>query len=102
MKKIILIVLVSLSVVSCNRIKPEERVLLKGEDDAVLVINTPKARCHKCQKIIEEGLQDINGVSQSILDLNTKKVSIVYAPENTTPEILSSTVEKLTEQIPCK
>jgi len=102
MKKIILIVLLAFTAVSCNRIEKEERVLVKGENDAVLVINTPKARCLKCQKIIEDGLQNINGVNQSILDLNTKKVSIVYTPENTTPEILSATFEKLTEQIPCK
>lgn len=102
MKKIILIALIIVSTTSCNRIKKEERVLVKGENDAVLVINTPKAKCYKCQKIIEDGLQNINGVKQSILDLNLKKVSIVYTPENTTPEILSKTVVALTKQIPCK
>lgn len=100
MKKIVVIVL--LVGLSCNRIKKEERVLVKGENDAVLVINTPKAMCHKCQNIIEGGLQKVDGVSQSILDLNTKQVSIVYSPENKTPEILSATVEKLTEKTPCK
>jgi len=102
MKKIIVLIIVVFSVIGCNRIEKEERVLVKGKDDLVLVINTPKAKCHKCQKIIEDGLQNISGVSQSILDLNSKKLSIVYSPENTTPKILSSTVEKLTEQIPCK
>lgn len=102
MKKIVVIILLALSVISCNRIKKEERVLLKGENDAVLVINTPKARCHKCQKIIESGLQNIDGVSQSILDLSKKQVSIVYTPLNTTPKILNATVEKLTKEIPCK
>ncbi|GAB1856878.1 hypothetical protein MHTCC0001_17140 [Flavobacteriaceae bacterium MHTCC 0001] len=102
MKTIIVIALVLLAMISCNRIEKEERELVKGEDDAVLVINTPKARCHNCQKIIEDGLQNISGVSQSILNLNTKQVSIVYAPESTSPEVLNATVEKLTEQIPCK
>ncbi len=102
MKKIILIVLSILLLVSCNRIGKEERILVKGEEDEVLVIDTPKARCNKCQKIIEGGLQNINGVNQSILNLNTKQVSIVYSPETTTPEILNLTVEKLTEEIPCK
>ena len=102
MKNIVIIVLLVLSAISCNRIKKEERVLVKGENDAILVINTPKARCHKCQKIIEGGLQKVDGVSQSILDLSKKQVSIVYTPESTTPEILNAAVEKLTEEIPCK
>lgn len=102
MKKITIIALFVLSAIACNRIKKEERVLVKGENDAVLVLNTPKAKCHKCQKVIEAGLQKVEGVSQSILDLSKKQVSIVYTPENTTPEILSATVEKLTEEIPCK
>ncbi len=102
MKKIVLMALVVMSAISCNRIEKEKRVLVKGKGDAVLVLNMPKAKCHKCQKIIEDGLQKINGVSQSILDLNTKKVSIVYAPEDTTPELLSSSAEKLIKQIPCK
>ncbi|WP_203257092.1 cation transporter [Hyunsoonleella ulvae] len=100
--KQIALVIVLLSVLACNRIKEEKRVIVKGENDAVLVIKTPKARCYKCQNIIENGLNNLSGVSQSILNLNTKEVSIVYTPENTTPEILNATVEALTEKIPCK
>ncbi|GGD18310.1 heavy-metal-associated domain-containing protein [Hyunsoonleella pacifica] len=102
MKKSIFILLILVSVISCNRIEKEERVLVKPEGEAVLVINTPKARCHKCQKIIEGGLQKVDGVSQTILDLNTKQVSIVYTPESTTSEVLNATVEKLVKEIPCK
>lgn len=102
MKKIVVIVLLALAAIACNRIQKEERVLAKGDHDAVLVIHTPKVRCHKCQNIIEGGLQQVEGVSQSILDLNKKQVSIVYTPEHTTPEILSATVEKLMGEIPCK
>ena len=102
MKKTILAVSILYTLLSCNRIAKEERVLVKAEGETVLILNTPKAGCHKCQKIIEGGLQNITGVSQSILDLNSKQISIVYSPENTTPEILSSTVEALTAKIPCK
>ena len=102
MKKTVLLALILLLVVACNRIKEEKRVLIKGEGEAVLVLKTPKARCHKCQTIIEGGLNNLDGVSQSILNLNTKEVSIVYSPENTSPEILNSVVEDLTEKIPCK
>ena len=63
MKTIILIALVVYTLISCNRITKEERVLVKGEGEAVLVLNTSKAGCHKCQKIIEGGIQNITGVS---------------------------------------
>ena len=102
MKKIALIALLLASVVACNRIKEEKRVLVKGENDAVLVVNTPKARCYKCQSIIEGGLNKMEGVSQSILNLNTKEVSIVYSPEKISPERLNTTVDDLVTQIPCK
>lgn len=102
MKKTILTTLILCLIISCNFIGKEERVLVKGKGDEVLVLKTPKAGCHKCQRIIEEGLLNVNGVSQSILNLNSKEISIVYSPGNTTPEILSSTVGELTKKIPCK
>lgn len=102
MKKTAIIILLIVTAISCNRIKKEERILVKAENDTVLVINTPSAKCHKCQTIIESGLQEIEGVSQSILDLNKKQVSIVYNPENITSEKLNKTVEHLTEKTPCK
>lgn len=101
MKKII-IVIILLVISSCNHIAKEERVLSLEDGDATLVIDVPKAGCKKCQKIIEEGLQNENGVQQSILNLNSKKLSIVYNPEKITPEILETTVTGLAKKIPCK
>ncbi len=101
MKKAIIAV-VLLLITSCNHIEKEERVLIQQKGDAKLVINVPKAACKKCQRIIEEGLQNEIGVHQSILDLNSKNLSVVYAPEKTNPEILETTIEKLAKQIPCK
>ncbi|MCK8521256.1 hypothetical protein M0D21_06750 [Aquimarina sp. D1M17] len=101
MKNAILIALL-LFITSCNRIEKEERILVQKEGDATLVINTPKAACKKCQKIIEGGLQNENGVHQSILDLQSKNLSVVYTPEKTTPEILEVAIEQLAQQIPCK
>ncbi|WP_109299376.1 cation transporter [Aquimarina sp. AU474] len=101
MKKVILLAII-LAIVSCNHIEQEERVLVRENGDASLVINIPKAACKKCQKIIEAGLQNENGIRQSILDLNSKNLSVVYTPEKTTPEILKATIEKLAKQIPCK
>lgn len=102
MKNLILILLVITSAISCNYIEKEERILVKEEGELLLVINAPKARCYKRQQVIEGGLQKVDGVSQSILDLSKKQVSIAYTPECITPELLSSTVEKLIEEIPCK
>ncbi|KAA1247900.1 heavy-metal-associated domain-containing protein [Aquimarina sp. RZ0] len=87
---------------SCNLTEKEERVLIQRNDNSLMVINVPEARCKKCQKIIEEGLQYQEGVQQSILDLNTKKVSIVYQPDRTSPKALETTVETLVQLIPCK
>lgn len=100
MKKIIVLALVLFSILSCNY--KEDRVLVKAEGEAILVVNTPTAGCRKCQKHIESALKNIDGVSQSILNLNTKKVSIVYSPETTSEAILSSTMEELKKKIPCR
>ena len=102
MKNIHLLVLIILFTISCNRIQKEERVLIQGENEAVLVLNTPTAKCSRCQKIIEEGLLNITGVSQSILNLNSKNVSIVYNPKETSSEILNFTLKELITETPCK
>lgn len=87
---------------SCNFIEKEERVLIQGNDDSIMVIDVPKAGCGKCQNIIEQGLKHQEGVQQSILDLNTKKVSILYKADKTSPEALKTTVQNLVQRIPCK
>ncbi|MBQ4822882.1 heavy-metal-associated domain-containing protein [Aquimarina sp. MMG016] len=101
MKNVIRIIIL-LILFSCNHIKKEKRVLIQKKGDAVMVVNIPKAACKKCQRIIEEGLQNESGVQQSILDLHTKRLSVVYTPEETSSEILGTTIEKLAKQIPCK
>ncbi len=102
MKKALIIALLLFGTIACNRIKKEERVLIQGIGDATLVIPIPKAGCKKCQKILEEGLQNEIGVQQSILDLNSKNLSVVYNPDSTTPDILETTAKKLATTIPCK
>ncbi|BDS10524.1 cation transporter [Aureispira anguillae] len=102
MKTIIIVVAIFLAITSCNRIPKEERVLVKGAADSVLVVAVPKARCYKCQNIIEGGLKEVKGVQQSILNLHTKEVSIVYTPDLTNPEALEGKVANLIPQLPCK
>ncbi len=101
MKNLIIILALVLTG-SCNRIEKETRVLIQREGDATLVVNIPKAACKKYQKIIEGGLQNENGVQQSILDLHSKNLSVVYIPGETTPEILKLSIDNLAKQIPCK
>ncbi|WP_299901675.1 hypothetical protein [uncultured Aquimarina sp.] len=87
---------------SCSSIEEEKRVLQIKEGDSTLVVNIPKAACKKCQKILEEGIFKESGVQQSILNLHSKNLSVVYTPEKTSPRILETTIERLATQIPCK
>ncbi|RNC86250.1 MAG: hypothetical protein ED556_08095 [Winogradskyella sp.] len=93
---------VLLALVSCNRIPEEKRVLEKDKADKVFVMQVPKARCANCQKVIEGGLQNVAGVKQSILNLHTKEVSVVYKPEEISKIDLEEKVKTLKGQIPCK
>ncbi len=86
---------------SCNQIKNEDRVLMKGKNDSLLIVKIPDAACEKCQKVIEEGLFNQKGVKQSILNLQTKEVSIVYDPLIVSPQILKDTVTELSYKMPC-
>ena len=98
----LLTILAVITTTSCNQIKNENRVLMQSKGDTLLVINLPSAGCDKCQKTIEGGLSDEKGVKQSILNLKTKNVSIVYDPLIISPEILKSTVTELSYKMPCK
>jgi cation transport ATPase len=102
MKKIVITIATALAFSSCTQIAKEERVLVKNLSDSLLVINVPKASCENCQNVVEDGLLNEKGVKQSILNLNTKQVSIVYAPSITNPFIIKATVNKLVTQMPCK
>lgn len=101
MKNLFFILFVVL-ITSCSSIEEEKRVLQIKEGDSTLVVNIPKAACKKCQKILEEGILKESGVQQSILNLHSKNLSVVYTPAKTSPQILETTIERLATQIPCK
>lgn len=98
----VLIAMVLIAISSCSQIKDDNRVVMKGKGDELLVINLPAAACEKCQKVIEDGLSKEKGVKQSILNLKTKEVSIVYDAQIISQEILHATVTKLNFEMPCK
>ncbi|SNR13893.1 cation transporter [Tenacibaculum jejuense] len=102
MKKASSVFLIVLFIISCNKIKPETRTISKTDKDSLLVVAVPKAGCQNCQKVIEGGLVDLKGVKQTILNLHTKEVSIVYNPEITNSNTLENTVKHLAHKIPCK
>ncbi|MDZ4844758.1 MAG: heavy-metal-associated domain-containing protein [Chitinophagales bacterium] len=97
----LLIIMTMISITSCNQIKDEKRVLMQGEGDSLLILKIPDAACDKCQKIIEGGLLDEQGIKQSILNLKTREVSVVYDPQVTSPEIITATITKLRPNMPC-
>ena len=86
---------------SCNQIKEEKRVVMQGEGDSLLVVKIPDAACKKCQKVIEGGLLDEIGIKQSILNLKTKEVFVVYDTKLTSPEIITTTITELHPNMPC-
>lgn len=102
MKKICFLLVLLFTLSSCNRIPPEERVIVKQESDSLLVLSVPNGKCMKCQGIMETGLGTELGVKQSILNLHTKEVSIVYDAEKISAEDLENKVEDLRLQFPCK
>lgn len=99
---LLILMVILITNTSCNQIKDDNRVVIKGKGDELLVINIPAAACEKCQKVIEEGLANEKGVKQSILNLKTKDVSIVYDPQTISPEIIKTTVTELSYKMPCK
>jgi len=100
--RLVLLIIMVLSISSCNSFPEENRILVKGETDTVLVVSVPNAGCLNCQRIIEGKLQNEKGVKQSILNLHTKEVSIVYEPSLTSPEFLENTISDLRVELPCK
>lgn len=100
MKQLMILIFAISLLASCKQ--KETRVLSLGQGEVVLELETPTAACGKCQKIMENGLSQVKGVSASILNLNTKKVSIAYSPELTDSINLKNSVALLINEFPCK
>ena len=96
-----LIIIALIATTSCNQIKEETRVITQSEGDSLLVVSIPDAACWKCQKVIEDGLSDVQGVKQSILNLTTKEVSVVYNPQLTTAEAITNTIKEHRPNMAC-
>jgi len=100
MKQLMILTITIFITASCNQKDTRAIELCHGE--VLLEIETPTAACRKCRRIMEEGLGQVNGVSASILNLNTKKVSIAYSPSMTDSVSLKNTVALLVDKFPCK
>ena len=60
-----------------------------------MVINTPTIQCGMCQKIIEVGLEKVDGVSNPRVDLKTKKTILLHDPE----KINKKSIEKIVSEL---
>jgi copper chaperone CopZ len=105
MKKIqtifLLLIIATITTVSCNQIKEETRVIVQSEEDSLLVVKIPDAACEKCQKVIEGGLSNDKGIKQSILNLTTQEVSVVYDPKLTSEGVIMTEIQELRPNMPC-
>jgi copper chaperone CopZ len=45
-----------------------------------LHLNVPTVHCRSCKLTIEETLEELEGVAESDVNLDTKKVTVTYAP----------------------
>ena len=86
---------------ACNQTVQKEKLLVKGKNDSVLIINMPTAACNNCKQVVENGLS-IKGIKQSQLNLKKKELSIIYDPLAISEENLKLLVTNLTYQMPCK
>ena len=66
----------------------------KGNLTEVMVINT-SAQCDMCRMKIEGKLNESKGVRMATLDIKTKKLTVKYNPEKTSPEEIKKTVSAL-------
>jgi copper chaperone CopZ len=88
MKTLILIYLTLISGVSITFDQTE-----KGDDIKTVKIKTT-AQCGQCKERIEKSLAYEKGVKSSVLDLETKVLTIVYNSKKTTDAKLKSAVAK--------
>ncbi len=87
---------------ACNQSVQNEKLLVKGKNDSLLIINIPKAACNNCKQLVENGLSIKKGIKQSQLSLKKKELSIIYDPLAISEENLKLLVTNLTYQMPCK
>ena len=77
------IIILSFLIIACN-----------GEN-VTISVDTPTIQCGMCQKTIEVGLKKIVGVSNSTVDLATKKTKIVYDLEKTDIKSIEEAISSL-------
>jgi copper chaperone CopZ len=53
------------------------------------------AVCGMCEKTIEDGLKDHEGVIKSDLDVDSKYVTVTYKPDDTSPKEIRKDIAKM-------
>lgn len=94
MKTIFNIILVlSVTVLGGTRVY-SQKPAKTGSVTETIVINTT-AQCDMCRMKIEGKLNESKGVKMATLDIKTKKLTVKYNPEKTTPEDIKKAVAEL-------
>ncbi len=84
-KKILLLAIFFLPIFSFSQEKKKKEII---------IIQT-SAQCEQCKDRIEKALAYTKGVKKSNLDLETKKISVIYNPEKTSPEKIREVISKV-------
>ena len=57
-------------------------------------INVPTVHCQSCKLTIEEALDELDGVADSDVDLDTKQVTVAYDPDAVDVATIATTIEQ--------
>ena len=63
-----------------------------SQTDTIQIMTS--AQCETCKKTIEEYLSFEKGVKKSVLDVDTKILTVIYNPDKTTPEKIKVALTK--------
>jgi Cu+-exporting ATPase len=73
MKRIFLMLVLSLALLACSETKQDQGAQLKTAE-----INVPTLQCNKCVAHVEEALKGVDGVSEAKVNLSTKIAHVSF------------------------
>jgi copper chaperone CopZ len=57
-------------------------------------VNVPTVHCRSCKLTIEESLEELEGVADSDVDVDTKQVTVVYDPDAVDIAAITTAIEQ--------
>jgi hypothetical protein len=86
---------------ACTKFKEEKRVAQPTKGDSVFITTISNAKCENCQAVIEDGLLKEKGIKQAILNLQTKRLTVVYNFSLNTKSKIIHKLSELQPKMPC-